>query len=372
MIYIRQLKSTLYCPMYIFVSTFTISKNNMPKKLLLPLLIILFQLQLLGQTIIWTEDFDPPQNWELDEHWYFEEDFLRLEGYPELLEFDLATYSPIISIGDYNHDLIINQSLQVFDFNVTNEKSEIYILTADGEDLAWSHELAEGAWGQTTGTDINIDLSAYSNQEIQVKFRSYGANSNAFFYWDIFKLSLSAELNNDLSILNITGPASVDILDTGSWTVSIQNKATNSVDGFSVKMFSYKTGELLGIIDDNNPIESNDVRTYDFDWTPTDAHNTLLYAVIINEGDEYLQNNSSEGKFLRINPDIECDILVWDYDNNIESIIDPDKGDLIQPSDGLEIVLGFAGLEYELVNELPDYLDDYEIIISTMGCYCLS
>jgi hypothetical protein len=344
----------------------------MLKKILFLALIILFQLQLLGQTTIWTENFDPPQNWQLEEHWYFEEDFLRFEGYPEVLEFDFTILSPVISLGDYNHVLIINQSLEVFAYNVTNEQAEIIILSSDGEEILWSHELSEGAWGQTSGADLTLNLDNYSGQDIQLKFKTFGASSNAFFYWDIFNISLAAELNNDLGIINITGPASVNILETGNWSVSIKNNAINDVESYAVKMYSYKTGELLGIIDDNDPIAPQELKTYDFEWTPTDAYNTLLYAVIINEEDEYPLNNSSEGRFLRINPDIECDILFWDYDNGIESLVDPEKGDLIQPSHGLEMVLEYAGLEYDLVNELPEYLDDYEIIISTMGCYCLS
>jgi len=115
-----------------------------------------------------------------------------------------------------------------------------------------------------------------------------------------------------------------------------------------------------------------EIKSYDFSWTPNAAQNTFLYALIVNDGDEYVLNNSSNGKFLRINPDIECDILVWDNDNDIPSIVDPEKGDVVQPSAGLERAIGFAGLEYDFVNDLPDDLYNYEMIFSTMGCYCLS
>ena len=76
--------------------------------------------------------------------------------------------------------------------------------------------------------------------------------------------------------------------------------------------------------------------------------------------------------FLRIEPEVEYSILVWDNDNGIQSIICPENGDLITPITGLTRALDDAGLEYELFSYLPENLDDYTMVIATLGNYCLS
>jgi len=93
---------------------------------------------------------------------------------------------------------------------------------------------------------------------------------------------------------------------------------------------------------------------------------------VILEGDEYEPNNVSLSHFLRVDPGIEYNIFVWDFDNSIETITDPEQGDAIQPSTGLSRALDAAGLDYDMGLYLPDNLDTYDIIFSTMGCYCVS
>ena len=125
-------------------------------------------------------------------------------------------------------------------------------------------------------------------------------------------------------------------------------------------------------MDVSDPIEPGEIKTFTFDWTPTIAHNTALYGIVINEGDEFDQNNVSKSHFVRVKPDIEFDILVWDNDNSIKTISDPENGDMIQPSTGLTRVLNAAGLNYDYCVSLPDNLFSYEILFGTMGCYCVS
>ena len=80
----------------------------------------------------------------------------------------------------------------------------------------------------------------------------------------------------------------------------------------------------------------------------------------------------SGSHFVRVNPDIDFNILVWDNDNSIETILDPENGDMIQPSTGLTRALDAAGLNYDFCSDLPDDLFEYEILYGTMGCYCVS
>ncbi len=45
-----------------------------------------------------------------------------------------------------------------------------------------------------------------------------------------------------------------------------------------------------------------------------------------------------------LDPDIDYNIMVWDYDNGIQTVVDPDKGDLIRPAVGLTRALDNAGI----------------------------
>jgi len=92
------------------------------------------------------------------------------------------------------------------------------------------------------------------------------------------------------------------------------------------------------------------------------AYNTAFYGFVMFEGDEFEGNNVSKSHFVRINPDIDFSILVWDNDNDIETIICPVQGDEIQPSTALKRVLDEAGFEYNVVHFLPDDLDTYDMV----------
>jgi hypothetical protein len=74
---------------------------------------------------------------------------------------------------------------------------------------------------------------------------------------------------------------------------------------------------------------------------------------------------------LRINPPQEVNILVWDNDNGIETIINPETGVNQQASATIEQNLQEAGLQYSLLEKLPVDLSQYDIVIATMGSHCL-
>jgi len=123
---------------------------------------------------------------------------------------------------------------------------------------------------------------------------------------------------------------------------------------------------------ETEPIAPGENNIYGFSWTPNAAYNTLVYGQVVAPQDQFPENNLSEGSFLRIEPDIDYSILVWDNDNGSQSIFSPEQGDLITPVTGLTRALNDAGLEYDLVASLPETLDGYDIVIGTLGNYCLS
>ena len=129
---------------------------------------------------------------------------------------------------------------------------------------------------------------------------------------------------------------------------------------------------MLGTIDVTDNLPAGEEASYTFEWTPELAQNTTLYGKVIKDGDEFEQNDISGTHFVRVNPEIGFSILVWDNDNDIETIIDPETGEEIKPSSALAKALDAAGLEYTFVTSLPNNPTQYDMIFCTMGCYCLS
>ena len=116
----------------IFTQIIFICLHNKMRITYILLFLIIIKLQALGQTTIWHDDFDPAQNWQLDDHWWIDEGYMRFDGFPVVNDFDFSTVSPVISLGEHQHELIIKQRLEVFEYAVTTEKSEISKFTYSG------------------------------------------------------------------------------------------------------------------------------------------------------------------------------------------------------------------------------------------------
>ncbi len=343
----------------------------MKKWLYTGLLFLLLKLPLCAQTTYWSEDFNPGQNWFTESNWTIYDGDMRFEWTPLITDFDCSSLSPVISLGDDVYELHLNQYLEPYEFMVTTEKAEISIVSGGEETVIWSYDLIDGIWGEMNGSPITFDLNAFIDQDIQIKFRTFGPTTDAWYYWDIFDVSISAILDNDMSLTSVTGPVSVDVAQTGTWTVTVKNNGSLPESDFTVKLFSWKTGELIASISDPDILGPFGTKSYDFDWTPSVTQNTVLYGVVVLEGDQFESNNSSKGFFVRVSPDLPASILIWDNDNNIPTIIDPEQGELITPSVALKHALDAAGLAYDFTNYLPDSLYNYDMIFCTMGCYCV-
>ena len=268
-------------------------------------------------------------------------------------------------------DLIITQYLDVFSTN-SNEMAEISILYDGNEDVLWSHALASGSWGVSSGEELTIPVYEYAGMDVQFRIRTFGNDSYNWNWWDVFKMELSVYLDKDLSVSGITGPANIDLMEMGEWTVQVKNSGTQSVSDFEVMLFDFKTGDLLGSINDFEVIEPQETKSYYFEWSSPAAYNTVFNGVVTLEDDEFEGNNVSKSHFVRVNPDEEFTILVWDNDNGIPTVTCPEQGDEIEPSKALTRALDDAGYDYFVTYFLPDDLEMYDIIFSTMGCFCVS
>lgn len=170
----------------------------------------------------------------------------------------------------------------------------------------------------------------------------------------------------------IQGPNKTDVQQSADWVVEVQNRGSEEIPGFIINLLDSKSGQVVDMVTETNPIQPGESNVYGFSWTPNTAYNTLIYGEVDAGPDQFSGNDLSEGLFLRIEPEINYSILVWDNDNGIQSIVCPEEGDLITPITGLTRALDDAGLDYDLTTLLPVNLDDYDIVIATMGNYCLS
>ena len=344
----------------------------MRKTLLFLALFSLCMTQVFSQTVYWTENFDSNQGWTFDQNWSIGNGKLQFYWSPTISNFDLSAISPVIDLDESVQHLIVNQHLNVFGASNPPETAEIRLVTTSSEYLLWSHTLNSGNWGSTSGSEIEFDISDYAGQSVQFKFRTFGPSTYQWNWWDIFDIKLTAMFQNDLAVAGIDGP---NILSTGLTSVFsalVSNIGTEPQSDFTVSMFCYKTGDVIGTVEITEIIEPQETMEVDFEWTPTQVLNTAFYAEVELDDDEFEGNNKSKSHFIRVKPDNIFSLLVWDNDNGINTITCPDQGDLVRPTVVLTRALTNAGIDYELVNALPIDLNEYNIIFVSLGAYCLS
>lgn len=334
------------------------------------LLVLILKIPVNAQTPFWEEDFNTGQDWSLELNWSITGTKMQFNWSPSVPNFDASAISPVITLPENVGDMVITQYLDVF--SPTNEMAEISIIHDDGELVLWSYALSSGNWGSGAGSELEFPLEQFQGQNVQIKFRTFGNDTYNWNWWDVFSIKLYVYLDNDLAVSEISGPSQIEIMEAGTWDITIKNTGINPLADYTVKLFDHSTGNLIGSIDEQDVLEPQASKSFSFEWSSEVAFNTALYGFVFFEGDDFEANNTSESYFVRIKPDIDFNIFVWDNDNAIETMTCPVQGDLIQPSTALTRVLDEAGFNYESSNNLPSSLDPYDIIFTTMGCYCLS
>ncbi len=179
-------------------------------------------------------------------------------------------------------------------------------------------------------------------------------------------------LNSDLAILGLEGTTVINLEEPGIWDIEIKNLGSIPQSNFLLKLLNCKNGEMIDEIEVVDEIQAQQSAFYSFEWTPEYVQHTAIYGSIELDGDEYTANNTSASYFVRVEPGIEFSIFVWDNDNNIQTITDPELGDEITPAEGLTRALDAAGFGYDYNTYLPTNHTSYDIIFATLGCYCLS
>lgn len=344
----------------------------MKKLLILLLFLTVFWLPASTQTTFWEDDFEVNLGWSLDKNWKITNDVLKLSVDSLMFDFDISAISPIISVPEDPQVFYISQFLETFDPSVTTEKAEISIIYNENEDVLWSYDLIDGNWGNYNGTEISFPINDYAGLDIQLRFRSFGPSNNAWLGWKIFNVNLTAYFDNDLSVISIDGQNNIELDETGEWNVVVKNFGLETQSNYSLELYSYKSNDCLYSTMITDELASGETATISLSWTPTQIHNTVLYAKVVLAGDEFENNNISPNHFLRVEPDFDYNVLVWDNDNGIPMIVDPEAGTLVQGHEGLTKTLNRAEITYDYVHSLPEDISNYDIILTTMGCYCLS
>lgn len=331
---------------------------------------MLLKVAAVAQTPFYQEDFNSPTGWEFDDNWSVSNGSLWFSWSPTITNFDLSAVSSEIQLPETVSEIKVLQYLDVFSSGA--EYAEIIIVSGIEETIVWEYDLNNGNWGSTGGSELVCDVSEFGGQNIRIKFRTYGGTTYNWNYWYIYEFSLTSMLDNDLAIVDFYGTTVIDPETPGTWDLEIKNVGVESQSGFMLKLVDIKTGEVVDEIEYTETIASQQTEYFTFHWQTDQVQNTALQAVIEIDGDEFLMNNTSEGHFVRVDPDIDYSILFWDFDNDIQTITDPEVGDMVTPATALSRVIENAGFDYDYFSYLPGNYTDYDIIIATLGCYCLS
>jgi hypothetical protein len=308
----------------------------------------------------------------MEGNWVQGDGYLMLYYYPIVPDYDFSTYTENFNVPAGGGEVVISTFLDVYMANVTDESCSISVVSGDSETELWHRDLTEGPYGDFQGTDLTLSLDDFSGQNVQLRFRSHGASTSALWGWFIFNVNLTTWFDHELSAMQINGPSHLDVSQEGIWEVKVKNQGLSEESGFTVNLYSFKTSEILATTAYDGTLASGETAILNVSYTPDQVHNTMLYASVNAPVDEFTNNNNSSGSFLRVKPDTEYTILFWDNDNGIESVISPESGQLQQPHVGLMKALQMSGIAFDYTYDLPEELEGYDLVIITMGNYCLS
>ncbi len=67
-------------------------------------------------------------------------------------------------------------------------------------------------------------------------------------------MKITANFDYDLAVTSIEGQHYAEINESGLWSVGIVNLGNNSISDFTVKIFCYNTGTLIGSVEEPESI----------------------------------------------------------------------------------------------------------------------
>lgn len=340
------------------------------KKMKKTFLLMLLLVPILGwsQNYFWFESFDSvPEGWTIENNWSIEESKLSLSLMPGMPAFDMSAISPVLTLHPHSDMLLVIQYIELF--YAVDETAEISVIHAAGEDILWHWDLCGGCWGGWNGSECPMDLSGYSGQNVQLRFRCFGSAVNDMISWKIFDIGMTAIFDNDLTAVEVAGPNNVPCLQPVTSIVRILNSGTLWQSDYIVRL--YINDEEIGSCLVTEPLEPYCMAEITFDWTPWETGDHILTGKVSGQIDECPGNDNTQPFNLHVFDSQVLQVLIWDWDRH-SYYTNPDGGNQDMDCEtALENALYANGYAFTTVEMLPEYLHNYDIIVATLGIYCV-
>ncbi len=241
-----------------------------------------------AQTFLWEESFDPdPGNWTLEANWSITLGYLQFNWTPTQTNYSLSATSPVITLPANTGDLHITQWINYFT-NPASEAFEIAVLVGDTAHVLWSHSNGID-WGSSGGELLTLSLIPFQNEDIQLRFRSWGSTTWNINYWRIYHLGIEESFDNDLEASAISGNTTPSAGIPTDYTVEIRNNGVNTQTDYTVKLMQEGNVEISSV--PGNPITAGQAINYVLSWTPLTEGQTSLYGEVVLAADEVPDNN---------------------------------------------------------------------------------
>jgi hypothetical protein len=332
------------------------------------ILLALFAGCLSAQSAFWSDDFSAGnQGWTLDNNWSIADGELKLSWSPSITNYDLSAVSPVITLPSNVGDVVLSQYLDTY--SPEDEMIEIGLIINGTLTPLWDYAAVGGDWGSSGGESLTLSLVPYAGQDAQLYFRSYGASTYNLDYWHIFEVAMYAMYDNDMRAEVVLGPPNAAENAMEMWKVKVSNCGVNPQSAYQIKLYK-DMGVEIASLDVYHPLQCTESAEFSFFWTPATTQPTQLYGTVVLDGDECNVNDSTPELGVTIFPEGERQYLVWDYDNGSE-YTSPDNNATLHCEHSIIDPLDANGVNYQLVDELPAVLRNYNTVFVALGLYCV-
>ncbi|MFO7660942.1 MAG: carboxypeptidase-like regulatory domain-containing protein, partial [Candidatus Cloacimonadaceae bacterium] len=260
------------------------------------LLVVLFLMAtatVWGQSMFYQETFDTNVGWTLDSHWSILNGYLRLYYSPTVTNYDLSAVSPVITVPANAGDLVVTMFFD--DYSVQGdppETMEIAVLVGGTPTVLWTYD-QNADWGVTGGTDLTLSLAPFGGQDVQLRFRSYGASTYNFNYWYIYEIKAYASLSHDLAAVSLTGSATASVNALSNYTLTVRNGGQTAVTPADYSVQLMKEGDVQIVSLPGVALSSGETADFTLPWTPAVAEQTYIYGKVTYGADIYPGNNQT-------------------------------------------------------------------------------
>jgi len=246
-----------------------------------------------GQSMFYQETFDTNVGWTLDSNWSILSGYLRLYYSPTITNYDLSAVSPVITLPANAGDLVVTMFFD--DYSVQGdppETIEIGVLVGGTPTVLWTYD-QNADWGVSGGQDLTLSLAPFSGQDVQLRFRSYGASTYNINYWYIYEIKAYATLSHDLAATAITGPTNASVNALSNYTVTVRNGGQTAVTPADYTVQLMKQGDVQIASVPGVALSTGQQADFTLPWTPSVAEQTYVYGKVTYGADIYPGNDQT-------------------------------------------------------------------------------